>query len=240
MRYVAKPKSSCPSWLLPAAVKAELTVIVRSGNISLIKEEIYAQPYRDAEGKRASYTRDVLNAFYFGKCAYCETHCRADIEHYRPKGSKQGQDPHSGYPWLCYEWSNLLPSCTECNQRSGKLSKFPVAGPRVTAPHPTWLPKRIILVSYMKASNAYLLAEDPLLLHPEVDNPAGYLGFRPHPLRTGFEIYGLDAAGRGAKTAEVCYLNRQDLLAGRLDILKEMRTAVRLLFQNYQAGYIAD
>ncbi len=42
--------------------------------------------------------KETLTTIFHGKCAYCESP-------YRP-----------GYYWLAAEWTNLLPSCTHCNQ----------------------------------------------------------------------------------------------------------------------------
>lgn len=238
MRRIHKPKNSCPSWLAPAFVRADLLAIARLGGRTLVKESVYAFPYVDSEGKRASYTRDALNVFYHYKCCYCEKFCRADIEHYRPAGSNSGISPHNGYPWLCYEWSNLLPACPDCNGRSGKLSKFPILGTRVTLPHPNWLPKRNLNISFHRAKSHYLKSEDAYLLHPEIDDPNIYLAFRPHPQLAGFQLYGIDTAGRGNKTIEICFLNRQDLLSERLDILKNMRQAIKRAFQGFNLGHI--
>ena len=239
MRYVTKPKNSCPSWLLPATVRAEVENIARKHDVDLVKRAVYAKPYTAANGRPESETRDALNAFYFGKCAYCEKFCQADVEHYRPKGKAAGIDAHGGYPWLGYEWSNLIPACTQCNERS-KLSKFPVSGPRVTLPHPGWLPNRKISVKYHKADGYYLLSEAALVLHPELDDPVSFFAFRPEAQRRGFEIYGVDTDGRGDKTADVCHLNRQDLLSDRLDVLRTMKQAVKKAFQDNDLGNIPD
>jgi hypothetical protein len=69
---------------------------------------------------------------YNKKCAYCEERIKTYIEHYRPKGSVQGSR-HGGYYWLCYEWSNLLPACHECNKfGGGKGTQFPVGNKHLT------------------------------------------------------------------------------------------------------------
>ena len=70
---------------------------------------------------------------FFGKCAYCESlitnNQPGDVDHYRPKGrvmdannkpvmitTALGENPHPGYYWLAYQFSNLLPSCIDCNR----------------------------------------------------------------------------------------------------------------------------
>ena len=65
--------------------------------------------------------RAALEEAFGGKCAYCETYYAATqpvaIEHYRPKGEVtiDGKRVPPGYYWLASEWTNLLPSCTDCN-----------------------------------------------------------------------------------------------------------------------------
>ncbi len=91
--------------------------------------------------------RDALNDIFHFKCAYCESFYGATqpvaIEHFRPKGkiTDGGRDIRPGYWWLAGSWSNLLPSCTDCNsprkQRepngilrlSGKGNQFPLLDP---------------------------------------------------------------------------------------------------------------
>jgi hypothetical protein len=129
---------------------------------------------------------------------------------------------------LCYEWTNLLPGCHYCNADMGKRFKFPIAGTRVSTPS--------LIANKLDRANCLvtaptLLAEKPLLLHPEVDTPESgtYFSFK----KTG-EIIGIDPEGRAAATIEVCNLNRGNLLVRRLkmvtaylvDILEEILLAV--------------
>jgi hypothetical protein len=133
----------------------------------------------------------LLEHYFHGKCAYCETRvARFDYhaEHFRPKGAvtfrgkgkknlekakckdDNGIDvPHPGYFWLAYSWRNLLPSCGFCNTSKGKKTQFPVkadyVGPYVAAGAP--LPDEVALDA----------TEEPLLLHPFRDNPREHLVF---------------------------------------------------------------
>ncbi len=70
---------------------------------------------------KSAEVKDALEQLFHGKCAYCESAYSAtqpvDVEHYRPKGKVEGDDSHPGYWWLAMEWSNLLPSCIDCNRR---------------------------------------------------------------------------------------------------------------------------
>jgi predicted ATPase len=100
-----------------------------------------------------------LLELYRHKCAYCETpigveHSPALVTHYRPL---------TLYPWLIYEWSNLLPVCQDCYLY--KENTFPILNSqkRVKAPplnRQKW-----------RADSEELLAENPLILHPEIDVP---------------------------------------------------------------------
>lgn len=66
---------------------------------------------------------------------------------------------HPGYYWLAYDWKNLLPTCTVCNQptdignkKIGKHYRFPVKGKH--AQNPT-----------------EIADEHPLLINPTSDDP---------------------------------------------------------------------
>jgi hypothetical protein len=173
-----------------------------------------AEARRDAlERHEAVYkkARTFWRNVFGGKCAYCETFFEAssfvDVEHFRPKGTvadvKGGpitrtidgrQQPHPGYYWLAFEWSNLLPSCQKCN-RPAKASWFPIANERnrVYAPGP-------------------LTSEEPLILNPFEDDPDDHLNFDT--------AHGVVAARndspKGRTTIEVLDLNRGGLCLARL------------------------
>lgn len=65
--------------------------------------------------------KTALEKIFHGKCAYCESAYGrtqpVDVEHFRPKAKIDGAEGHSGYWWLAMEWTNLLPSCIDCNRR---------------------------------------------------------------------------------------------------------------------------
>jgi len=148
--------------------------------------------------------RHALEALFHGKCAYCEsrydTTSPVDIEHFRPKGAVEGI-VHPGYWWLAAEWTNLLPSCIDCNRRrrqntpiafasltggleaarqtgfrvvqTGKESAFPIRGTRMEAEPP------------QDQRDTALLAEECLLIDPCRTDPEEYLRFhvdRQEPL----------------------------------------------------------
>ena len=186
----------------------------------------------DIKVTQSLYTRMrqvFLDAFH-GKCAYCEAMLildqhQGDVEHFRPKGSVTDQDdkpvmvpgpggqlmPHRGYPWLAYDWHNLLPSCRACNQpgttrrgkRVGKWERFPVSGFRATLPEE-------------------VEREKPLLLHPiDVEDIERHLGFRP---KTGF-VFGKTRAGR--MSVRVFDLNRERLPEERKKVYFTVTLAAR-------------
>lgn len=94
----------------------------------------------------------ALKQLFLSKCAYCESRITAtapiEIEHYRPKGRVLEADGkvRKGYKWLALEWTNLLPSCIDCNRerhqdlvlpgggtaraKGGKACKFPLRDPK--------------------------------------------------------------------------------------------------------------
>ncbi len=154
-------------------------------------------------------TLEALEAMYHSKCAYCETDTSAgapmQVEHYRPKAKVMGDANHLGYYWIAYEWSNLILSCSKCNNK--KRNHFPVLGTRVSIPQldangfPT--------ADFQLANSEAFLREDALLLHPEIDTVENHFVFN-----ISAEIVGLSP--KATKTIEVCGLNRKELVFKRL------------------------
>ncbi|MCP4146846.1 MAG: AAA family ATPase [bacterium] len=112
------------------------------------------------KGWKAPAVLQKLRDIYHNKCAYCEEKFTPEntpvIHHYRPKDK---------YSWLENEWSNLLPICPQCNM--AVKDSFITEGKPVTSP-----PKES---SQWRADSPTLLAEKPLLLHPEIDTPENHL-----------------------------------------------------------------
>lgn len=144
--------------------------------------------------------RAALEAAQRGKCAFCEHRIDAtnygDVEHYRQKGGfKQTRgDPltRPGYYWLAYDWDNLFLSCQLCNQEF-KKNLFPLAG-------------RVRVRSHHRPVGR----EQPLLLHPEHDDPVQHLTFADETIEP------LNGSARGAATIDVLGLNRPAMKAARL------------------------
>lgn len=186
---------------------------------------------------------------FYGKCAYCEDNIfgsqRGDIEHFRPKAAvaneidepvflqdqqgkpsqdKNGQPiPHPGYYWLAYDWQNLLPSCTFCNQATtvedkkiGKHNRFPVIGQHAQAPNE-------------------VESERPLLINPaslqDDDDPSKHLAI---DIATGLMI---PLSDRGRMCIEIFGLNVRDhLVKGRRRAIRE----ARLFLKEIKEGNVSN
>lgn len=155
----------------------------------------------DFRAYKGEDVRHTLEALFHGKCAYCE--CRydvgapVDIEHFRPKNEVEDAAGarRAGYWFFAAEWTNLLPSCIDCNRRrfqptpvsfaslraglersreaafvsmkTGKEACFPIgdSGVRIEAEPST------------DALEKEIAAERALLLDPCRDNPGEHLRF---------------------------------------------------------------
>ncbi len=78
--------------------------------------------------------KSTLDGLFQGKCAYCESIVKTDVDHFRPKASAVNIDGKvtEGYWWLAYEWQNLYSICAECNRH--KANRFAVKGRRLAYP----------------------------------------------------------------------------------------------------------
>jgi len=229
MRKVLKDFDKKPLALTKQETLDHLETIIESKDAKKIKSDLYRGKYVKENGTKGDAVIEELNTFYHSKCAYCEDYSTVYIEHYRPKG-RVIQTNHGGYFWLCYEWSNLLPTCHECNKiAGGKGDKFPVKK------------THIILkdclengeLSSDKINAIYLnQQEEPYLLHPEIDEPKDFLGFEIDTHNKGIAIKGLDGAnGRGFHTWKICNLNREDLLRKRKErVIDQIKNDLRKVF----------
>jgi len=149
-----------------------------------------------------------LAEIYHGKCGYCETKLGLEafptVDHYRPKKKIKdycaGKYISNGYYWLACEWSNLIPACVKCN--TSKSSFFPLENEaeRMDAPNQAR--------HEFRADSPAFMAEHPLLIHPEIDEPERHFIF----LRNG-KIRGLTQ--RGKITIEILDLNKTSLALAR-------------------------
>lgn len=156
---------------------------------------------------------------FYGKCAYCEAPIRdfqhGDVEHFRPKAGVTDENggpvflldehgnalldadgkpvKHPGYYWLAYEWTNLLPSCTKCNQndvrqgrRIGKHTRFPVAGRHAQRPEEVAQEKPLLINPLSDQEDA-----DPGH-HLVIDTKTGLMGHRTPRGQACLDILGLN------------------------------------------------
>lgn len=155
-------------------------------------------------------TKKSLLTLYQNKCAFCERirGYEVNIDHYRPKKPRNYKSNlhfnQHGYYWLCYEWTNLLPLCSKCNQN--KSNKFPLTGfpndNRIsTHENPIGIP------DVNRFNLAYLNnIENPLLLNPENEQLDFYAHFA---FNENGIIVGLTDKAR--MTIEVLKLDSRDL-----------------------------
>ena len=240
MRYVKKDLNDIPPSLISAKALADIEAIA-NGNKELISDKIYKGDYRDADGKSQSKVRDFLNKYYHGKCAYCEEHCKAEIEHYRPKKGVQEDPSHNGYYWLCYSWSNLVPSCRYCNTEGGKGNKFPIMKATKRVKSPLFVSSKLDISKCM-ASAKPLIEEQPYLLHPEIDsNIKDYFSFKISTDKNGIDIEGIDSKKRGEKTIEICNLRRKNLRLNRLEVVfYKIKQNLKLIFDYNAQGLLSN
>lgn len=183
---------------------------------NLINSDIYRGKIRNADGTLLKEeVVEALEIIYHHKCAYCEDFATPEVEHYRPKKQVIGEPQHGGYSWLCYEWSNLVLSCHECNKiGGGKGNYFPIKNQRTQRVH--CCTDGVLDAEKCVAHNAPLINEEPYLLHPEIDEPGDYLYFEIDTRNRGIALKGVDGPnGRGEQTIKICNLNREELLRKR-------------------------
>jgi len=149
--------------------------------------------------------KEALIKAQHGKCCFCEAKVGGDgdVEHFRPKAAscqgKRQKIVKPGYYWLTYEWSNLLLSCSTCNQRY-KKNYFPLAHPTTRA----------------RSHRDNIAGEEPLLINPTEQDPEQYISFRQ-------EIpYSINDNPQGKLTIEILRLDREPLNEARRSHLRHI------------------
>ncbi len=191
------------------------------------KKKFDFKVYRHREVKKA------LEQLFHGKCAYCESkylqNQPGDVEHFRPKGGYvvAGELQKPGYWWLAATWSNLLPSCIDCNRKrtqefagdvekgSGKENLFPILAEQERARAPGEERREVCL-----------------LLDPCRDHPEKWIEFTDEGVikaRSGIEALDQRRVEESIKTYGLRRLRlveaRRDhylLLLGRYDLVVEL------------------
>lgn len=235
----AKLVSAIPASILNA--KTAHNNIAKTANHSAISDSIYKgaliainDPSDPYHGQQEFEVRYALRKLYYNKCAYCENiSYKADVEHYRPKKKiTNPQGNNSGYYWLCYEWSNLIPACFECNSRSGKWNKFPIFNNRLMAPPLN--ANGNLNFNKCKAAMSPLIGEGPKLFHPEVDIIEPYIKVNWDGKLSGMGVH----SQRGDSTIKVCDLNRANLVYSRKKIIDDYVSELERIFVLFRKNLI--
>ena len=205
MIHVVKNFDAPPAALTRQEIKDSLSLIL-NGDKKAISSDLYRGRVETPQGVKFLVV-EALMKLYYDKCAYCE--CKEfspQIEHYRPKNRVTGARGHKGYYWLVYEWVNLVPTCFDCNKvGTAKGNYFPIKDEkkRLAKPHDNAISVKDLI--------ELLIAEQPMLLHPEIDTHA--------PTCFAFsnkgKMKGVDKEGRGKATIKICNLNRRNLIFRR-------------------------
>lgn len=175
--------------------------------------------------------RAVLHKLFHGKCAYCESRYAAvhpmDVEHWRPKGAVFETDDRKsirsfGYYWLAASWSNLLPSCIDCNRERTYLD--PVTGNVDYLGKGNWFP---LSGGTRALAEGEEKGEEPLLLDPCSDRPRDFLQFTD----TGVVVPIREAGRRPRAEASIKYygLNRAELVLDRRERVRLIEQKVALI-----------
>jgi len=190
--------------------------------------------YRDASVKTA------LDGLFHRKCAYCESYLlgtqAGDVEHYRPKGKVAVRDATGktvfkpGYYWLAADWSNLLPSCADCNRP--RTQEILGAGRRVIG-KANWFP---VADERRRAKNPRQVAGEPrLLLDPCVDDPEKHLSFNEAGEIVARKVRDKLSA-MGVATIDTCGLSRVELLQRRVRHKRIVMTSIRHTLEALEQG----
>jgi hypothetical protein len=226
MRNFDRIKIVIPPALQTNECIQHLESVITNPNIK-VSSDFYKGKIVKPDGTTEFSVRVALKNIYKNKCAYCEKLTHAPkIEHHRPKGKVVGtNNQNRGYYWLCYEWTNLLPSCTDCNSIESKGSKYPILGnrnnthPKQGNPPVTYRPNFIYDVKYNTN-------EQPLLLHPEYCNPEENFDFNLNG-----KIYGITT--EGIETVSVIKLDNDDLNGWRKKIYDEYFSNLKKIILKY-------
>lgn len=155
MVHIEKDYNNPPSGLMDNKWNSLKSNVLIEKNNHKAKKECY----RDT-------TLKVLSKLYFNKCACCERSRGEElqVDHYRPRKARDNKTDseynHNGYYWLTYEWNNLIPLCSSCN--NGKSNFFPLKNGNTNriSNHTNALAYNIVeLQNY----------EEPLFINPELD-----------------------------------------------------------------------
>lgn len=181
---------------------------------------------------------DALTLLFHKKCAYCESKYAAsqpmDVEHYRPKGRVSEDETHPGYWWLALEWTNLLPSCIDCNRERrqrivrGAPGQLPVTGEeKALAGKKDSFP--IATTNRARRPGDDLQVEGALLLSPTECEPSLHLQWDFSNIKLPIVLPNfIDGREdrKGRCSIDILGLNRQSLVEERGRLLLELAVEI--------------
>lgn len=185
-----------------------------------------------------SDVKDALIELFKGKCAYCESRFlhvySGDVEHFRPKGEIEEATPNKkpGYYWLASDWTNLLLSCRNCNQKlkhlifgklekktMGKMNQFP-------------LDNNFKHIQSHKTYARKIAAEEQnrLLINPCIENPENYFKYESEGVIKPKKSTGKDFQ-MAEKSIAVYVLQRMPLVQAREKVMKEINAQIQRVLE---------
>lgn len=199
------------------------------------KPEVKSKIYKGADFNIKFTVYFNRTSPFSGKCAFCESDVLAnqpgDIEHYRPKAKVKDEDgkdimvdidgvnqPHPGYYWLAYDWSNFLPSCRDCNSRTKAKTKGKLIGKGNLFP----------VRNFRAVKAGEHINEEPMIINPIFIDPRDHLwidnlgiihGHTPEG-KTSIEIFGLN--------------RREGLITARKDTYDQVKDKMKVFISYLQ------
>lgn len=210
MIHVEKRPDDCPAVLVSERAQQE---------IRRVEEAIGQGQQVDVGSLRLfehSSVRQALQHLYRNRCAFCESDNASSIHHYRPPRL---------YPWLVYDWSNLLLTCVVCAQQGA--DQFPLPRPD-TSMAPDDVADR-----WRRWQKDRLQSEEPLLLHPEHDQPESHIMVAPNGTLRGL-------SERGRQTIDTFYLQRRTLNLARQEVIEALVDRLRRAAEQCVASMASD
>ena len=203
--------------------------------ISILQRILGERRVKETDYKGNGDVKISLLTIYSYCCAFCESRITKydDADHFRPKHAIMNVNTE-GYYWLAVEWSNLVLACKMCNS-DYKDTHFPIAGTRLMPPIDVNVGDDNSISEFFRRNHirsTELQSEQPLLLHPVLDNPDDYLFFEMNGTVTA-----KNGNTKGLKSIEYYGLrdweNREILIKDRKTIVKYVKKRVDYAINNY-------